>query len=192
MDESSKRERTRLSAKDWELAALEAIAEHGINALAVETLARQLGVTKGSFYWHFRNREALLVAALARWEHVGAAEIIAPIERIADPRQRLPALCRRVARQLQTHRVYAALLKAMDDPHVVAAMARASQRRMQFLTTIYREAGLAPPEALNRARLTYAAYVGFLQLNFTLGLPHLGQEEFDAYVTHMLSVLTPA
>lgn len=191
MEDSSKSERTRLSAKDWEVAALEAIAEHGVSALAVETLARKLGVTKGSFYWHFRNREALLVAALARWEREGAAEIIAPIERIADPRQRLPELFRRVARQLRTHRVYAALLKALDDPHVVAAMARASQRRMQFLTAIYREAGLAPPEALNRARLTYAAYVGFLQLNFTLGLPHLSQDEFDAYVAHMLAALTP-
>ncbi|MBN8712953.1 MAG: TetR/AcrR family transcriptional regulator [Xanthomonadales bacterium] len=191
MEDSSKPERTRLSAKDWELAALEGIAEQGIRALAVETLARKLGVTKGSFYWHFRNREALLIAALERWERDGAAEIIVPIERIADPRQRLPALFRRVAHQLLTHRVYAALLKAMDDPHVVAVMARASQRRMQFLTTIYREAGLDPPEALNRARLTYAAYVGFLQLNFTLGLPRLSHDEFDAYVAHMLTVLTP-
>lgn len=191
MGDSSRPGRTRLSAKDWELAALESIAEQGVRALAVETLARRLGVTKGSFYWHFRNREALLIAALERWEHHGAAEIIVPIERIADPRQRLPALFRRVAHQLQTHRVYAALLKALDDPHVVAVMARASQRRMQFLTAIYREAGLAPPEALNRARLTYAAYVGFLQLNFTLGLPRLSQDEFDAYVAHMLTVLTP-
>lgn len=191
MGESSRPGRTRLSAKDWELAALESIAEQGVRALAVETLARKLGVTKGSFYWHFRNREALLTAALERWEHHGAAEIIAPIERIADPRERLPALFRRVAHQLQTHRVYAALLKALDDPHVVAVMARASQRRMQFLTAIYREAGLAPPAALNRARLTYAAYVGFLQLNFTLGLPRLNHDEFDAYVAHMLAVLTP-
>lgn len=191
MGDSSTPGRTRLSAKDWELAALESIAEQGVRALAVEALARKLGVTKGSFYWHFRNREALLTAALERWEHHGAAEVIVPIERIADPRQRLPALFRRVSHQLQTHRVYAALLKALDDPHVVAVMARASKRRMQFLTTIYREAGLTPPAALNRARLTYAAYVGFLQLNFTLGLPRLSHDEFDAYVAHMLAVLTP-
>lgn len=191
MDDSSKPERTRLSAEDWELAALAGIADQGVRALAVETLARKLGVTKGSFYWHFPNREALLIAALERWERDGVAEIVAPIERIADPRQRLPELFRRVSHQLQTHRVYAALLKALDDPHVVAVMARVSQRRMQFLTAIYREAGLAPPAALNRARLTYAAYVGFLQLDFTLGLPHLSHEEFDAYVAHMLAVLTP-
>ena len=54
-----------------------------------------------------------------------------------------------------------------------------------------REAGLPAPEALNRARLTYAAYVGFLQLNFTLGLPRINHEEFDAYVEHMIATLIP-
>ena len=191
MNESSKAEHSRLSADDWELAALECIAEQGMGALAVETLARKLGVTKGSFYWHFRNREALLTATLERWEQFGEAEIIVPIERMPDPRQRLPELFRRVAHELQTHRVYAALLKALDDPRVVAVMARVSRRRMQFLTAIYREAGLEPLQSLNRARLTYAAYVGFLQLNFTLGLPRLSQEEFDEYVEQMIAVLIP-
>jgi hypothetical protein len=71
-------------------------------------------------------------------------------------------------------------------------MSRVSQRRMDFLTRLYQEAGLAPDVALNRARLTYAAYVGFLQLNFTLGLPRISHEEFDAYVEHMIATLTPA
>ena len=191
MTDRDQPERTRLSAEDWELAALESIAEQGISALAVETLARQLGVTKGSFYWHFRNREALLKATLERWEEYGEAEIIVPIERMPDPRQRLPELFRRVAHELQAHRVYAALLKALDDPRVVTVMARVSRRRMEFLTAIYREAGLEPLQALNRARLTHAAYVGFLQLNFTLGLPRLSHEEFDDYVEQMIAVLTP-
>jgi AcrR family transcriptional regulator len=192
MNVSSNPERTRLSAEDWELAALQLIAEQGVGALAVESLARRLGVTKGSFYWHFRTREALLNAALERWEQYGEREIISQIEQIADPRKRLPELFRRVAHELQPHRVYASLLKALDHPQVVPVMARVSQRRMEFLTTAYREAGLPPPQALNRARLTYAAYVGFLQLNFTLGLPRLNHEEFDAYVEHMIATLIPA
>ncbi|TAM00713.1 MAG: TetR/AcrR family transcriptional regulator, partial [Rhodanobacter sp.] len=112
MNVSSKPERTRLSAENWEVAALDLIAEQGVGALAVEALARQLGVTKGSFYWHFRTREALLVAALERWEQYGEREIIEEIAQIADPRERLPELFRRVAHELQPHRVYAALLKA--------------------------------------------------------------------------------
>ena len=192
MNVSSKPERTRLSAEDWEEAALGLIADQGVGALAVEALARQLGVTKGSFYWHFRTREALLQAALERWEQYGEREVLGQIEAIPDPRERLPELFRRVAHELRPHRVYAALLKALDHPLVVPVMARVSQRRTDFLNTAYREAGLPPEAAINRARLTYAAYVGFLQLNFTLGLPRLNHDEFDAYVEHMIATLIPA
>ncbi|HET6430778.1 helix-turn-helix domain-containing protein [Dyella sp.] len=192
MNANAKPERTRLCAEDWEEAALLLIAEQGVNAVAVEALARQLGVTKGSFYWHFRTREALVQAALERWELYAEREIISQIEAIPDPRVRLPELFRRVAHELQPHRVYAALLKALDHPQVVPVMARVSQRRMEFLNTAYREAGMPAAEALNRARLTYAAYVGFLQLNFTLGLPRISHDEFDAYVEHMIATLIPA
>jgi AcrR family transcriptional regulator len=192
MKANAKPERTRLCAEDWEEAALQLIAEQGVNAVAVEALARQLGVTKGSFYWHFRTREALVQAALERWELYGEREIIGQIESIPDPRVRLPELFRRVAHELQPHRVYAALLKALDHPQVVPVMARVSQRRMEFLNTAYREAGMPTAEALNRARLTYAAYVGFLQLNFTLGLPRISHDEFDAYIEHMIATLIPA
>ena len=61
---------SRLSADDWALGALDVIAEQGLAAVAVEPLARRLGVTKGSFYWHFPSREALLVAALDLWEAI--------------------------------------------------------------------------------------------------------------------------
>jgi AcrR family transcriptional regulator len=191
MNEGNKTERARLSAEDWEDGALTLIAEQGVGALAVEALARRLGVTKGSFYWHFRTREALLQAALERWEQYGEREVIVEIEAISNPRERLPELFRRVAHELQPHRVYAALLKALDHPQVVPVMARVSQRRIEFLTTIYSQAGLQGTTALNRARLTYAAYVGFLQLNFTLGLPRLSHDDFDAYVEHMITTLTP-
>ena len=80
---------SRLSAEDWALAALDVIAEQGLAAVAVEPLARRLGVTKGSFYWHFPSREALLVAALERWEQVEQEEVFGQLEAIPDPAQRL-------------------------------------------------------------------------------------------------------
>jgi len=58
-----------LTAADWAEAALQLIAEAGLGALTVETLAARLGVTKGSFYWHFKGRSELLADALGRWEH---------------------------------------------------------------------------------------------------------------------------
>jgi AcrR family transcriptional regulator len=60
--------RGRLEKKDWMRVARLALLEGGQGAVRVETLARKLGVSKGSFYWHFRDREALLEALLREWE----------------------------------------------------------------------------------------------------------------------------
>jgi AcrR family transcriptional regulator len=60
--------RGRLEKKDWMRAARLALLEGGPSAVRVETLARKLHVSKGSFYWHFKNREALLEALLREWE----------------------------------------------------------------------------------------------------------------------------
>src|SRR6266699_616553 len=62
------RERKTLTRADWTGAALDALARDGLRAVAVEPLAERLGATKGSFYWHFRDRNALLEAAVAQWE----------------------------------------------------------------------------------------------------------------------------
>ena len=79
----------RLSPDDWARAALGAIARGGVGAVAVETVAAELGATKGSFYWHFKNRDALIQAALDRWEHVGTEAVIGELEREPDPVRRL-------------------------------------------------------------------------------------------------------
>src|SRR5690606_27509036 len=101
---ASKPERTgRLSAEDWAQAALELIAEQGVAAVAVEPLARRLGVTKGSFYWHFPSREALLQAALERWETVEQQAVFGTLERVPDPRERLRSLFQMVAHEYQSH-----------------------------------------------------------------------------------------
>src|SRR5689334_11922394 len=60
--------KTSLTAEDWADAALDALATGGLEAVAVEALARRLKVTKGSFYWHFGNRDELIKAALEAWE----------------------------------------------------------------------------------------------------------------------------
>src|SRR5690606_28788071 len=97
---------TRLSAEDWALAALDVIAEQGLAAVAVEPLARRLGVTKGSFYWHFPSREALLVAALERWEAIEQETVFGKLEAIPDPLARLKALFQLVAHELKPHIIY--------------------------------------------------------------------------------------
>jgi AcrR family transcriptional regulator len=185
-------ERTRLSAADWEVGALDLIASQGVAAVAVEALARQLGVTKGSFYWHFPTREALLKAALERWEQQDTDHVFGQVEPIADPRERLGELFRRSGREARSHVIYSALLQALDHPLVQPVMERVSQRRMDFLARAYRQVGMERRQALHRARLAYAAYVGFLQLTLQLGMPRLDHAEFEAYVEHVIATLIPA
>jgi AcrR family transcriptional regulator len=183
---------SRLSSEDWALAALDVIAEQGLAAVAVEPLARRLGVTKGSFYWHFPSREALLVAALERWEAIEQETVFGKLEAIPDPRSRLRALFQLVAHELKPHIIYSELLKALDHPVVQPVLHRVSQQRLDYLAASFRQAGLPRVDAQNRARLTYAAYVGFLQLSLQLGQPRLHQEEFETYVDHVMSTLIPS
>ena len=188
---AARTERPRLSAADWELAALDQIAEHGVAAIAVEPLARKLGVTKGSFYWHFGTRDELLEATLRRWEQSDAEGLIAQVDRIADPRERLVALFRHTSREMRSHVIYSALLKALDHDAVRPVMQRVSQRRIQYLAVAYRALDMSRRDAADRARLAYAAYVGFLQLMLQLKLQRMDAEEFDSYVEHVVSTLIP-
>lgn len=189
---SAKPERSgRLSAEDWAQAALDMIAEQGVAAVAVEPLARRLGVTKGSFYWHFPSRDALLVAALERWEKVEQEELFGQLEAIADPGQRLRSLFNLVAHEYKSHIIYSELLKALDHPAVQPVIGRVSQRRMDYLTASFRQAGLTRTDAQHRSRLAYAAYIGFLQLTLQLRQTRLQHDEFEAYVEHVMSTLIP-
>lgn len=181
----------RLSAEDWANAALDQIAEQGLAGLAVESLARRIGVTKGSFYWHFPSREALLQSALERWEKIEQETVFGQLEAIADPRERLRALFRLVASEVRSHIIYSELLKALDHPLVKPVIERVSKQRLDYLTASYRQAGMGRADAINRARLSYAAYVGFLQLSLQLHQPRLDHEEFEAYVDHVMSTLIP-
>jgi len=192
MPAAAKTERpARLSAVDWAHAALDVIAEEGVAAVAVEPLARRLGVTKGSFYWHFPSREALLAAALDQWEAMEQETVFGKLDAFPEPRERLRNLFQLVAHELKPHRIYSELLKALDHPVVQPVLSRVSQRRMDYLAASFRQVGMPRLEAINRARLTYAAYVGFLQLSLQLGQPRLNHDEFEAYVTHVMGALIP-
>ncbi|MEO6154558.1 MAG: TetR/AcrR family transcriptional regulator [Thermomonas sp.] len=191
MTETVSRSR-RLSAEDWAREALDQIAEQGLASVAVEPLARRLGVTKGSFYWHFPSRDALLLAALDRWETSEQEEVFGSLEKVTDPRERLRALFQVVAHEVKSHIIYSELLKALDHPAVSPVIGRVSQRRLDYLTASFRQAGLGRTESQHRARLAYAAYVGFLQLSLQVHQPRLQHEEFEAYVEHVMQTLIPA
>jgi AcrR family transcriptional regulator len=182
--------KTRLSREDWERAALDAIAGGGIAAVAVEPLAVSLGVTKGSFYAHFPSRDALIEAALERWEGSHAASL-AEMSVIADPGERLERvmLAAITFSQSGAPSVHRRLLGELDDARVRSAVARMDDARIARLSDNYRELGFPPRQAARRARLAYATYVGLLQMADGGGDERLTSREIAALVRELRETL---
>ncbi|SDI05785.1 DNA-binding transcriptional regulator, AcrR family [Actinokineospora alba] len=154
----------RLSRADWITAALGALATGGVTAVAVDPIANALGVTRGSFYWHFENRADLLRAALDWWEHEGTTSVIERVEHITDPHERLRTLFFVALSEDPTEGLEPALVAHADDPIVAPVLNRVTARRIDFLTQAYTDAGLPPERARLQAVVTYSAYVGWTEL----------------------------
>ena len=112
-----------LTASDWAEAALQLIAEKGLGALTISTLAARLGVTKGSFYWHFNGREDLLAAALAAGS-AAVGDIIRSLDAIPDPRRRLELILEAASQPPRSRSLYAALAEAAEEPVVRKVLQR--------------------------------------------------------------------
>ena len=177
------------SEADWEDAALAAIAARGLGALAIPDLARSLGVTKGSFYWHFRGIQELITAALRRWEQIDK-ESLDEVRGIADPRARLTALFVESMEKREAHALYVALAAA-PSTEVAATIRRITERRLQFLIDAYRELGLPPNDAREQALLAYTAYVGALHLRQQRSPGLSAEKDLTAYVAHAVKTLIP-
>lgn len=153
-----------LTAADWAGAALKAICRGGISAVSVEAIARDLNVTKGSFYWHFRNRRALIDAAMTMWEKQETDDIIALGDSITDPRKRIQEVFRAATSSDNAGRLMLAMAAATNDPEIAAIIERATKRRLSFLTTCYEALGQSPDDAQRWATFAYSTFVGSLQL----------------------------
>jgi AcrR family transcriptional regulator len=159
-----------LTVGDWTRAALDALARGGLAAVAVEPLAKELGTTKGSFYWHFADRNALIAAALARWERRDTDLVIAAVEEGEDASARLRRLLELAFRAVGVESgagagsVELALQANAAHPLVSAALERVTQRRLTYLTTLFTQLGMSPARARDRGLLAYAAFLGHAQL----------------------------
>ncbi len=181
-----------LCAEDWERGALDLIAEGGIRSLAIEPLARRMGITKGSFYWHFSNREALLEQALKGWEEHDFRNLKASLGGTDEPRERLCSFFRYLPSETLTHDVYSALCEAAGDPKVEPVLERVAARRMSYLAIAFEEIGMVPETAMHQARLAYSSYLGFLQLHRQHQAPSPCSKEMEAYMDHVIATLIPA
>ena len=154
--------RTTLTPQDWIDAALRAMAVAGPDGIAVDRLAKELGATRGSFYWHFPDRADLLRAALEHWEQHGTEDVIAHLLELPDPRARLTALLEHAV--TATADPLEVALVAAHHPLVAPVLRRVVARRLDVLQRFFEDLGLGPGEARERAWTAYTSYVGHHQL----------------------------
>ncbi|MFE2146257.1 TetR/AcrR family transcriptional regulator [Streptomyces sp. NPDC059456] len=157
----------KVTKDDWTMAALRALARGGLQAVAVDVLARELAVSRGSFYWHFENREALLVAALEAWERHATTEVIAVVREEGDARARARMLFAVALGAEEIAGLEPALVAHTAHPAVAEVVARVARTRLDFLAEIFDGLGFGPREARHRALAAYAAYLGRLELRRT-------------------------
>jgi AcrR family transcriptional regulator len=149
----------RLSRLDWLDHGLRVLARSGPDGLKAEPLAKSLNVSRGSFYWHFKDIEAFHKDLLARWRERATADIIALAEQEASPGARLRVLMRigmtgdnALERGMRS---WAALSRAASD-----AAASVDNARIRYLSRLLRLAGVPSKQAHARAIFLYWAYAG--------------------------------
>jgi len=149
-----------LSAKDWLDQGLKTLAQSGFTALKAEPLAKAMGVSRGSFYWHFADIGAFRTAILKHWREVAAEQVIANLEAASDHGNPLPLLLRQAfGSKLALEN--AVRTWAAFDPAARAAVQAIDRRRLGYVASQFRASGLAPGAARARAQILYWAFVGF-------------------------------
>lgn len=149
------------SRRDWLRAGLRRLALDGIDGVRVEPLAKELGVTKGSFYWHFADRAELLEAMLEEWSETATEAVIAQAESAgSEPRERLERLTALVIDGFDAELELALRDWARHDPATGRVLNEVDRRRMGYLRRLLSEAGFRAMQTEARAFLLYSALLG--------------------------------
>ncbi len=173
----------------WITAATDALESGGVDAIAIVPLARELGVTRGSFYWHFGSRDELLAAVLERWEREHSDDVLAALEQVPEPRRRLTLMLERAISKPPS--LFVRLLDGADrEPLVAAVLQRSEERRLSLLTRTCRQAGMTPAQARHHALLCYSTYVGLARL-LRDDPGRLPPRERAAFARHLAATLVP-
>ena len=153
--------RQSLSPEDWIEAATELLADKSVDAVKVDALARQLGVTRGSFYWHFRDRDDLLCRILDTWHRASTPRLVARFGNRSDPPEVLIrevlSLPQRGRSARRAARIELAIRAwARRDEMARKAVDAVDSERVEFITGCFVAAGFPPEIAAARAFLAYA------------------------------------
>jgi len=144
----------KLTSEDWLKRALDTLDNEGIHKVNVEYLARKLGVTKGSFYWHFKNREALLKDMLNYWTKTLTADIIQRSQQNRkDAKETLLELMTIITEEKVGRYEAAIRAWAMHDEMAKATLHKTDEQRLKYITSVFTDIGFKKTDAEIRARM---------------------------------------
>lgn len=149
----------RLTEQDWIEFGLKTLSRNGFEALKADVLAPKLGVSRGSFYWHFKDLRAFHGRVIEHWKQAATEAIITDLASYQSPEERLEVLLQRA---FGHHSELEVRLRAWADQNAEAAQAirDVDRRRRGYMEHLLAEAGVAPAIAATRAQLLYWTYLG--------------------------------
>lgn len=155
-----------LTRDDWINASYELLITRGIDSIRIETLAKNLKITRGSFYHHFSGREDLMQAVIADWRSKATENIIYRLDHAKrDPREQLFQLFQLPFRGKKARDIASIELAirawARREPKVQTILTEVDNYRLQYMRTIIREMGYQDQEAHERAFLFYSTILSF-------------------------------
>lgn len=143
------------------------LVEHGVDAVKILPLAKRLGVSRTSFYWHFTDRDALLQALIGRWRRKNTENLVAQAERYAE------TICEAIFNVFDCwldDRLFDARLDfairswAQGAPELQSVVDAADTRRIAALTAMFARFGYSDAEARTRGRTAYYTQIGYISL----------------------------
>jgi AcrR family transcriptional regulator len=152
---------SKLGRQDWLNIGIQTLIEKGIEAVRVEPLAKLLNVTRGSFYWHFKNRDDLLEEILHEWEARNTRSIIEQIEGLdCVPNAKLLSLFE-IAAEDDNLLEKAVRVWSVNDARAAMAIARIDQQRLDYLQNLFLQLGFSEIDSKVRAQIAYSVRLGW-------------------------------
>ena len=154
----------KLSKNDWLNLSLRELARNGHSCLTANRLAKTLGVSRGSFYWHFKDVESCETEILKRWAELTTEEVIEDLRVLETPRLRLIELIKQALnRDMKLERAVRSW--SITDKKVAKEVQSVDERRVNYILNILRVGGVADEDLQTRAHMLNWASIGRMMMS---------------------------
>lgn len=159
--------RERATEEMWLNAACDVLTESGVEAVKVMPLAKKLGLTRTGFYWHFKDRAALLEAMIQRWEDKNTGNLVAKTEGYAE------SICEAmfnlfdcwIDNTLFDARLDLAIRNwARNDPKLQTRLNQADATRSAAIVAMFKRFGYSDAQALTRSMTVVYTQIGYISM----------------------------